>query len=198
MSLANYTDLKNSIASWSHRADLSNVMDDFIDLAEERMAGDLRVRELETSTTGTLSVATLALPADFAQLRRLTINTTSHYTPENISPDGLVLKHEAAAGLPAYYALVGSNIEFNRSPDSAYGYTLNYWKRVPALSATAATNDVLTNYPSVYLFASLMELAWYAKNDADIQRYAAKYKNAVSIANERSRQPGGPMRVVVA
>lgn len=197
MSLANYTDLKTAIASWSHRSDLTSNLDDFIALAEERMAGDLRVRELEDSATGTLSGVTLALPADFAQLRRLTINTTTPYTPEMIAPDGIILKHDST-GLPGYYALVGSNIEFNRIPDSAYSYTLDYWKKVPALTSVATTNDVLTNYPSVYLFACLIESAWFTKNDADMQRYMAKYRDAVALANGRSRLVGGPMRIVSA
>jgi hypothetical protein len=194
--ITNYTTLKSSIESWSHRSDLTSVLDDFIALAEQRLDTDLQVRELEATATGNLSGATLALPADFSKFRRFTINTTTKYSPENIGADGLRSRYSSSNGLPKYFAIVGTNIEFDRTPDSTYSYTLDYWKEVPALTAIAPTNDILTEYPGVYLFACLMEAAAYTKSDSDMQRYEVKYQQYLGLANSRSYQIGGPMRVV--
>lgn len=194
--ITNYTTLKSSIETWSHRADLTSVLDDFIALAEQRLDTDLQVRELEATATGNLSGATLALPADFSKFRRFTINTTTKYSPENIGADGLRSRYSSSNGLPKYFAIVGTNIEFDRTPDSTYSYTLDYWKEVPALTAIAPTNDILTEYPGVYLFACLMEAAAYTKSDSDMQRYQLKYQQYLELANSRSYQTGGPMRVV--
>ena len=194
--ITNYTTLKSSIESWSHRSDLTSVLDDFIALAEQRLDTDLQVRELEATATGNLSGATLALPADFSKFRRFTINTTTKYSPENIGADGLRSRYSSSNGLPKYFAIIGTNIEFDRTPDSTYSYTLDYWKEVPALTAIAPTNDILTEYPGVYLFACLMEAAAYTKSDSDMERYEVKYQQYLGLANSRSYQIGGPMRVV--
>lgn len=196
MAINDYSTLKQALADWSHRTDLSSQLDDFIRLGEERMATDLRVRELETSTTATLTGITLPLPTDFAEFRRFTIASTSKQSPEMIGADGLRAKYDSANGFPKYYSLVGSNIEFNRTPDSAYTYVLDYWKKPPAITSTDTTSAILTNYPGVYLFASLMELASYTKNDTDLARYQGKYSQYLGMANRRARQHGGPMRIV--
>jgi len=44
MSLANYTDLLASVATWLNRTDLTSVIPDFVTLAEERIARDLAER----------------------------------------------------------------------------------------------------------------------------------------------------------
>ena len=194
--ITDYASLKAAIADFTHRADLTSYLDDFIKLAEERLASDLRIRELETSESGTLSGITLALPSDFAQFRRLTIKTTTHFTPEMIGADGLKTKYQTAAGLPMFFALVGSNIEFNRSVDAAYDYTLDYWKKPVAITSSNTTSSVLTAYPGIYLYACLVEAAWFTKNDQDITRYSAKYSELVNFANLRGRPQAGPMRVV--
>ena len=105
-------------------------------------------------------------------------------------------RYSSSNGLPKYFAIVGTNIEFDRTPDSTYSYTLDYWKEVPALTAIAPTNDILTEYPGVYLFACLMEAAAYTKSDSDMERYQVKYQQYLGLANSRSYQTGGPMRVV--
>ena len=138
MSITDYASLKTAIADWSHRADLTSYMDDFIRLAEQRMSGELRVRELEATATGNLSGVTLALPSDFAELRRFSITTTGKYSPEMIGADGLRSKYQTASGLPDYYALVGGNIEFERTPDSAYAYALDYYKKPVAITSPQA------------------------------------------------------------
>lgn len=196
MAVTDYSSLRTAIADWTHRADLTAYLDTFISLAEERLAQDLRVRELEASASGTLSGITLALPADYARLRRLTIQTTTKFQPVNIGADGLRTKYDSANGVPAFFAIIGSNIEFNRTPDSGYAYVLDYYKRPTAITSSNTTSTLLTAHPNLYLFACLLEAATYTKNDADMNRYGAKYQSMLALAN-RSEQ-GGPMRVVTA
>ena len=196
MSIIDYATLKTAIADWSHRSDLTSYLDDFIRLAEQRMSGELHVRELEATASGSLSGITLALPADFAQMRRFTITTTTKYSPEMIGADGLRSKYQSASGVPDYYALVGGNIEFDRAPDATYAYALDYYKKPTAITSANTTSTLLTAYPGIYLFACLVEVAWFTKSDADIGKYTQKYQEQVSLANRVGKPSGGPMRVV--
>ena len=195
MAITDYASLKTAISDFSHRADLTSYLDDFIKLAEERLASTLRVRELETQATGTFSAITEALPADFAALRRLTIVSSFRHSPVNIGADGLRTKYKEGTGLPSYYSIVGSSLEFDINP-SGYTYELDYYKKPVAITSTNTTSDLLTNYPGIYLYSCLVEVAWYTKNDQDIQRYTAKLAELVDSANKRSRPDGGPLQIV--
>ena len=57
MALTSYTTLKNEIESYLNRTDLTANLDTFIDLAESRMARDLRLREMETIDTSITTVS---------------------------------------------------------------------------------------------------------------------------------------------
>lgn len=195
MAITDYSGLVQAVKDFAHRSDLTNYMDTFIGLAEDRMAHDMRVRELEATTTGTLSGITLNLPADYRAMRRFTIDTTTKYSPEIIGADGLRSKYTVGNGIPNYAAIVGSNIEFNRTPDSAYTYTLDYYTNPEALTSTNTTTDMLTRYPGIYLYSTLMEVAIFTKNDQDFARYGAKYRELVNFANHSAKQ-SGPMRIV--
>jgi len=194
--ITDYASLKASIASWTHRDDLGDVMDEFIAGAESRMASELRVRELETTASGTLSGITLALPADFAALRRLTIASTTKYSPEYIGVDGMRSKYIQGNSMPSFYTLIGGNIEFNCTPDSAYAYVLDYWKKPTAITSTNTTSTLLTAYPLLYLYACLMQSAFYTKNDKDLARYTGLYKDSLNLANGVAKAQGGPMRII--
>ena len=61
MALTSYTTLKNEIESYLNRTDLTANLDTFIDLAESRMARDLRLREMETIDTSITTVSALFL-----------------------------------------------------------------------------------------------------------------------------------------
>ena len=75
MALGTYSDLQTSIANWLHRADLSSVIPDFISLCEADFNARLRLSNMETRTTTTLSDDYLALPTGFRELRRMQLNT---------------------------------------------------------------------------------------------------------------------------
>lgn len=197
MAITNYATLTTAVQDFAHRSDISHYVDTFLSLAEQRIGRDLRVRELEASDTGTLSGSTLSLPTDFSSMRVFKITASyGDYTPINVGLDGLAQKSSTTSGVPAFYSIVGGTIAFNRTPDSAYPYQLDYYKKPSAVSPTNTTTDLLTAFPEIYLFACLIEVADFTKNDRDIQRYTQKYAELVKTAN--GAQTGGPMQMVNA
>ena len=71
MALANYSDLKTSVAAWIERDDLTNVIPDFITAAEQMVnyGGEdfpaLRCTDMQGSATIALTNGAGAAPADF-------------------------------------------------------------------------------------------------------------------------------------
>lgn len=195
MAISNYSELVQAIKDFSHRSDISTYIPMFISLAEQRIGRELKVKELEATATGTLSGSSLALPTDFSMLRQFKIQTTNgDYSPINVGADSLTEKSQNVAGLPNYFSL-GSVIQFNKPTDASYNYTLEYFKK-PLSVETNDITDLLTAYPEVYLFASLIEVGDFTKNDRDIQRYTQKYAELVKSAN--GVRTGGQMRMINA
>lgn len=186
MSVSTYATLKASIIDWSKRGDILSLVDDFIDLAESDMWTKLRIRDMETTTTGSVSARTLALPAGFQQMRRMRlISGGQSYDLEYVAPESL--KIDATSGLPESFT-VTSQIEFNRTPDSTYTYEIVHYASLTALSDSNTTNAILTRFPAIYLFGALMFCSMWAMDDASMQKWATMYQEAIDRANGGDRR----------
>jgi len=178
MAITNYTELQAAVAAWHHR-DVTQIPD-FIKLAEVRINNILasRLAETDASLTATVSSRYIALPADFGSVYQLWLTT---YEPRReilyILPEDLTV-FDDSDGRPYFYTIDGSNIAFDRAADIAYTYTLRYKARYSI--ATTSTNDILTTYPDIYLFGSLVEACLFARDDPSIfeQRFQSAIDNA--------------------
>ena len=202
MSLANYTDLQASVASWLNRTDLSALVPDFITLAEGRIARDLRLRN--QLTAGTLSTVggtqTVALPTGWLEFENLSVldgtvyRQITYVTGENLNtryPTGDQSK------TPRIFTIEGSSLLLGPTPDAVYTLSASYYARFAAL-ATTATNWLLTNHPSIYLNAALAEGCDFLKDDAGVSKYLARYtadKDALQKSNDAGTHSGSSLRV---
>lgn len=185
MAISTYAELKTAIQSWAKRGDISTLVDDFIDLAEADIWQSLRLRAMETTATGNLSGRTLALPSTYLQARKLRLTTNpstelTYRTPESMSI-------QSGSGKPTDYTIT-SQIEFNKTPDSTYGYELNYYGSLTALSSSNTSNAVLASYPSVYLFGALYHFANWALDEEKAAKYLALFEKAMNDANKSDKK----------
>jgi hypothetical protein len=202
MAIATYSDLQTSVANWLKRSDLTSIIPDFITLAEARIARDLRLRKQVTNTalSTVAGTQTVSLPSDFLEMENITLtNTTppaalSVVTPEIMDrkfPNGYV------TGQPVVYTIVGDQVQLGPTPDAVYTVSLDYYQRFAALSTTP-TNWLLTNHPSVYLFAALAEASGYVFNDERIPTWEAKYQadvRSLQESDDTALRSGSAMRV---
>jgi hypothetical protein len=203
MALANYPDLLASVAAWLNRTDLTAVIPDFVTLAEERIARDLRIRKQVVNTTlsTVASTQSVTLPSDFLEIENISITSTSPYVALSVvTPEIMDRKYPATywTGQPAVYCLLGDTIQFGPTPDSVYTISLDYYQRLNI--ATSTTNWLLTNYPSIYLNACLVEGAAYLMDADKAQAYDARYRAAVDMlqtTDDGSLRSGSAMRVRV-
>ena len=72
------------------------------------------------------------------------------------------------------------------APNSATTLQINYYKSLTALSDSNASNDILTNYPELYLYGALAESAPFIMQDERINTWGNLYKEALKNANETS------------
>lgn len=193
-----YSDLCTKVADWMHRTDLLSLMPTFVAMAEENMSADIQSRSMDAKTTLTTvpSVSTLPLPGDMVEMRRLQVVDSYNTVLKYVSPDQIGVDYDRnLQARPVEFTVIGGNIELAPIPDSAYSIELTYKQRVPALSRTNPSNWVLANWPSIYLFGTMIQACNYAM-DFERQAVAQKmYQEAVNNVNSVDWYSGSTMRV---
>lgn len=175
--MTNYSALLTAIADWLHRSDLTAVIPQFVLLAEEDMNKRLRVREMEAQFSGTSTNKAVALPADFAGVKSLCPSATPE-SPLKVQPFERVKASTSAT--PTMYAIQGNSIVLNADTD-VEGVI---YERIPALSSTNATNNILTAYPSLYLFGAMRHAYAYLKDTNAEASYAAQFQQRLDEVNQ--------------
>lgn len=200
MSITNFGELKTAIANYAHRSDLTDMMSTFVSLASSRINKMLRVKEMEERATDSISSSPHPTPNDMIEMRNFQITNGGnrealrYLTPEQIDAE----YGSAGSGLPRAYTVFDSQIELGPTPDGTYAAEMYYIAKVSALSADSDTNDVLTYYPEIYLYASLMEAAIYTEDDELAQKWLGLFEQEVYRANEatkRARYSGNSLQV---
>ncbi len=164
MAISNYSDLQAAIADWMARSDISGSAADFISLAEARLNRTLGPVATTATLTGVIGSA------------QIDISSLSMETPENLfitdgverillpRPLGTFLT-EQEQNSPNIWAIEGNYIKFECPLDQAYSFRFVYQGRF-ALSDTT-TNELLTDYPDVYLSAAIVWGCVYTKSMKD-------------------------------
>jgi hypothetical protein len=199
MALTDYSSLKTSVANYLARSDLTTQIPDFIRLAEERLARDLRTRKMlvVARANTTAGDSTVGLPTDFLEMRDMHLRTTPVQSLTYYSPNAFYAGSRTTdSGKPIDYTILASEIQFAPIPDTAYSVQMLYYAKPQYLSDTNITNSFMANYPDALLYAALGEAEPYLMNDARLQTWAALYDRsvlAINTADQSSEYGGQPM-----
>jgi hypothetical protein len=203
MALATYSDLQASVANWLHRSDLTSIIPDFIALAEARIARDLRIRNQIASTTllTAAGVQAVALPTGWLEFENITITSSPDISPVfvNIQHLNKNYPNNDYTGVPQVYTIEANTIMFGPIPDAAYSVPVLYYKKFDPLSTTP-TNWLLTNHPSIYLYATMAEAMTYTQEDERVAFWEQKYAKDVQdlqTADDAAQFSGSALSVKV-
>lgn len=184
-----YDWLKAAIASWLHRsgsAELTLRIPDFIMLAESEINTAMRLRldEVDMPLTLLATKRTIALPAMYQEPIRLDLvfvgrdnETLKYQTPNQMR----IETQTGAAYQPQFWTVNGANIEFPAVADRNYSVLFRMLQGYDIASTT--TNSLLTAYPGIYLYGSLLQAMPWIANDARMGTWKAMYDNIVKKAN---------------
>ena len=205
MALRTFTELKDAIADWLDRSDLTARIPDFITLAEARINRELRIRPMEVRSTmeTTSGQQYFNLPGGYIQMRNIQLNTNPTAPLEYITPEMLDrLYGSSTTGKPRAYSLIGDEIQLAPIPDSAYTLEMAFYEKFTALgdgtSGTVTNNWLTLNAPDVLLYGALLEAEPFIKNDERVPVWLNGYSNAIDKlqkADARDRHSGSAMRV---
>lgn len=190
MPITNYTELQSAVADFLNRDDLTATIPTFIDMAEASLNRDLRHWRNENRAIAPVNSRYSALPSDFVEPIRMEladdktrVTLMSHYEMQQqreITNDKV--------GKPLNYNITQGEIELFPTPDGTYNLEMYYYGKIPELSASNATNTILTNFPDAYLYGSLIHTAPYLGDDQRTQVWASLYQNTISAINSQSER----------
>lgn len=195
MALSNYTELQASIGTWMNRSDLSAIIPDFVRLFEARANRELRVTDMEEALSSTPLVSGGAsLPTGFLAFKELRFDGTPNYTLQPKSLEWIRGQIANSTSTAQYFAVTKSTVQCWPETGPIKG---TYYKEIPAL-ASNSTNWLLTSYPDLYLFGSLVEAAIYLQDDASLAKFAPRVVallDDVQKADDRNQFDGGILAV---
>lgn len=177
MSITNYTDLTSNIIAYEVRGSdslFSAQTDTFIQLAEADFNRNLRSRRMETSVVLTTDATGLAaLPTDFLEARSLTVTNGNLLTSLTLISQGANadLFPITTGGDPYAGYIQGSSLYIQ--PMAIRSVTLVYMQKFVGLSASTATNWIITQHPDLYLWGSLAQAAIWLQDDAKFAKFTA-------------------------
>lgn len=200
MTITNYGTLKTAIADTLNRDDLTSAIPTFVGLAEAQF--NRKVRSHRQITRGSLTINTQfeALPANWVETIRITMDANPIRVLTQMSMDDLTRYRTAtdnSTDAPIYFAHNGTDIELFPTPSTSYTGEITYYAKITALSADGDTNWMLTNHPDLYLYGALVHTAPYLKDDARLAIWAGLMAQGMAEIEDESNAArfGSPLRM---
>jgi len=200
MTITNYGTLKTAIADTLNRDDLTSVIPQFVSLAQAQFNRKIRSHRQITRGSLTIDAQFEALPADWLETIRITMDANPIRVLTQISMDDLTRYRTAidnTTDAPVYFAHNGTDIELFPTPSTSYTGEITYYAKITALSADGDTNWLLTNNPDVYLYGSLIHSAPYLREDPRLAVWAGLLAQAMSEIEDETAAArfGSPLRM---
>lgn len=195
MSISSYSELLTAGANWLHRSDLTARFPEFIALAENRIhfgsddpqfpSDPLRIRAMQSTTTGAVSSGTISYPSDYIETQRLYIV---------VGGENKILRYksptdnafwETQQGHPNYYT--ESNGSIKVGPYDGSTWVHDYYAKLAALTASNTTNWLILNSPNVYLYGILLEAAPYLGKEQKMGTWYRSFMAAIGGLQESNK-----------
>ena len=163
-----------------------------INLAERRIARELKVEGFINVVTGTLSVGQSVYPKPDRWRDTVSINIGTGATGDNRK----ILFSRVYEYLRSYWPnaletdtpLFYSDYDYSHwllapTPDAEYPFEILYYELPPLLDETVQTNWITEYAPQLLLYGTLVEATPFLKNDERIPVWQSMYDRAAAMLN---------------
>ena len=184
----NYGELKQLVAQYLHRTDLTAQIPTFIELARQRINRDFRVRENITSGTLTPASNPFDVPEGFLEMRDIYYYRGAQRITLSLVGRKQLNSYALNSGAgPAVYSVDGTQIETAPGGEGVE-FNLLYYDAVVDFPFDSSTNALLQTYPMSWLWASLIEGHNYTQDLELAAQAASYYTTEVQLANGRAAE----------
>jgi hypothetical protein len=178
----NYGELQQLVIDYMHRADLTDRVPGFVELAHSRIMRDLRAPAMIKDETFSVTQNPMGLPEGFIDVRELSYtNGSRRYALTSVGRAAISRATGDTGSLPCKYSIVGDTIEIQ--PETLADYRLIYWKKLPFFTSDTDTSEILDNYPYLYLYGSLIEANSYIQDGEQRVKAIEFYQTEIGEVN---------------
>jgi hypothetical protein len=202
MAIYTYSELKTAVADWLNRADLTAAIPNFIQLAEAKFNRELRTRQQVKRAYATLTGQYIQIPTDWLEAINLQLNVTPVRVLDFVTLDQAdrIRANRYGETNADAYTIVGEQLEVVPPVGANTEIDMTYYMKIPALSDGNPTNWLLTAWPDLYLYATLVHAAPYLREDERVgiwKGLADQLLEEIRLSDERAKHSGGPLRARV-
>lgn len=202
MAISTYSELKTAVADWLNRADLTAAIPNFIQLAEAKFNRELRTRQQVKRAYATLSGQYIQIPTDWLEAINLQLNVTPVRVLDFVTLDQAdrIRANRYGETNADAYTIVGEQLEVVPPVGANTEIDMTYYMKIPALSDGNPTNWLLTAWPDLYVYATLVHAAPYLREDERVALWkgmADQLLEEIRLSDERAKHSGGPLRARV-
>jgi hypothetical protein len=210
VNITTYAGILGGVLSWLGRdapgeTTITSRFDDILALCERRIyygyatedvgnalrSDPLRIVEMETVDDAfSLSSGTVPQPTGFLEL--ISAFNNADDMPIQINAQRTIdgYANTVLGRVGGIIAISGTNFRVFDAPTTAITATLRYYKKLTT-PAGATANDILTNYPDVYLYGCLLEACIRTQDEPGALRYLSMYNASVQGLNARTQRITG-------
>lgn len=199
MAFTNQAALEDVVADYLNRTDLDSQITDGVELCEARIRRHEAARTLTRTTLTLDSTNPATLPADFKYLYALYYDGDSATYGEIriVSPKELVEYKGTygAGGRPVMAAVLYDPLELLFAPVPASGAS---YTATMIYDAGMSSTYLLTHFPDLYLYGTLIEMAPFIRDDARIPMWEQRFQQSLEELrrfNERANWHGNTLSV---
>ena len=202
MAISTYSELKTAVADWLNRADLTAAIPNFIQLAEAKFNRELRTRQQVKRAYATLTGQYIQIPTDWLEAINLQLNVTPVRVLDFVTLDQAdrIRANRYGETNADTYTIVGEQLEVVPPVGANTEIDMTYYMKIPALSDGNPTNWLLTAWPDLYVYATLVHAAPYLREDERVALWkgmADQLLEEIRLSDERAKHSGGPLRARV-
>lgn len=206
--ITDYDTLKTAVARWLKRDNLDAFIPDYISFGENRLwYGDvgqfptlpLRLKQMQatddTNSIGTDS--TIPLQRGYIDTISLRVNAAGRFYPLRYLAPQQFSEYESENSDPNYYTFKDGSISV--APLAGGAYRHDYYAKEMALSAADNENDLLTNFPELYLWAACIEGCLDIQNHDLAAQFSLRLSGRLSAiqTSDFNTAAGGSLGIVV-
>lgn len=197
--ISTYATLKAAIANALGRDvnDSTDILvsnlDLMIQLAEKKFERRLKLKQLMRRATTALNEEDERLPSNLARIININYKSTGGEWKalQYVTPRQYRAQFAYAGSPPDVYTTIGHEILVapyaSEDTDEGSSPTLEviYWSKPVPLSDTNTTNEVLEDYPEIYLYGALVQSALWIQSDM-LQVWMGMLEQAINEANDET------------
>lgn len=195
MSINTYATLVSAVTEWLARDQDETLVariPDFITLCEAKLNRDLFHVKMEKRSYATFNLSNsepefVTLPSDFQSMRRIRLSSVTGKPRLDYLPQAQLDDYRYNTGnvsnQPKFFTIIGDELEFAPTPDSAYTIEMVYRATLSDLTSVNTSNWLLSFAPDLYLYGTLLEAMPYMQQDERIAVWGAGFSNALDALN---------------